>query len=357
MMHRPNRLGEAQGGDPLGCRRNLAEALAAPELDEFDGGAGSLSPAARAAALELAIALGQCRLFGAGAGEADGTLPEAMAVAAAEALIERLPQWIEDATTLPQRWDQAVEVEPLEAEDLCTGLLELRMDLWAAWVAIEEALFDQPVGGVLDTLSERLIELDDALQSSQVLPLLATAAETELFDNWRAFLAPRYREAPPWWLDGTLERIARASYERMLAELPRPRVTASSAATTPAHLVQIYRQALHAPLRIAAAAATPPRRTVIRWDAPDGRWVAYLHLAPRQADASAAETLSIAFYTREGDPAQALSGRPVQLDGVASVIGEQGTATFRWDELAAAPSQDLRLEVGPAWQTWTLHSE
>src|SRR4051794_13480033 len=109
-----------EGRDPVGCLEDLREALAQAELDEFDapGPAGVSSEGARTAAYDLAVALGRCRLFGVEPGdELDGTLPGAVALAAASVLEGHLRGWAEEARTLGQHWDETAD--PVEAEDLC----------------------------------------------------------------------------------------------------------------------------------------------------------------------------------------------------------------------------------------------
>ena len=54
------------------------------------------------------------------------------------------------------------------------------------------------LGDVVDALVDSLEELDTALRSHPAL--LQIAAGTSLLDNWRALLAPAYRDCPPWWL-------------------------------------------------------------------------------------------------------------------------------------------------------------
>src|SRR5262249_34712833 len=120
--------------NPAGCVDALRAALVQEELAEF-GRAGPVTERAREAACDLAVAVGRCRLFGSEPGEdLDGTLPAPVALAAAVALAERLRGWAEEASTLGRRWDE--NDDPIEAEDLCLDLLEMRMDAWAAYVAI-----------------------------------------------------------------------------------------------------------------------------------------------------------------------------------------------------------------------------
>jgi hypothetical protein len=149
------------------------------------------------------------------------------------------------------------------------------------------------------------------------------------------------------WIPGGVKALV----EKYWQSVPTPRVVAARP------MVARYRQWLREPHKIAAASAPAPQRTTFRWDSPDGQWVAYLTLPALRAGTQPPQALPVAFYTAEGDPAQALSGWPVWLDGVASQINERGVASFRQEELAVAPEAALRLDVGPQRESWTLHDE
>src|SRR5205823_4757424 len=70
----------------------------------------------------------------------DGVMPAPMAAAAASELTRLLAAWSEEAGRLGERWDAADD--PAEADNLCAGLLGLRMSAWAVSVALEEAYLD-----------------------------------------------------------------------------------------------------------------------------------------------------------------------------------------------------------------------
>src|SRR2546423_432719 len=120
--------------DPLGRRRDLVEALAAPDLTG-DG------PVAQRAAAWVLVALGRCLL-------ADVSLPPGAAERAAAArptavpeLVRQLGLWTESAHTLGKRW---LAADPWEADDLCSALIELRTDAWAAETALDELQVPAP---------------------------------------------------------------------------------------------------------------------------------------------------------------------------------------------------------------------
>ncbi|MBI2100876.1 MAG: hypothetical protein HYT47_02570 [Candidatus Vogelbacteria bacterium] len=199
--------------DSLGCLDRLRGALASPALDGFDRD-DPPSQEAKEAALEAATALGYCRLFGVEPGEdLDGTLPVPIAQAALEVLNQNLMTWTSDAEHLESEMDGTTH--PVEAENLCFGLLESRMGSWAADVSIHEAYLacvsesnpqSESFGVALDALTERFDRFDEALRAKA--DWLAVAAETQLLENLRGLLKGEYRDLLPWWLDGTLERVA-----------------------------------------------------------------------------------------------------------------------------------------------------
>ena len=211
--------------DIFGVLDRLCDALSDPHLDEF------LSPippsrAAKRAALRVAIALGYCRLFGFNPPEADGVMPIPMAIGAAEAMVPFLDRCIANVIAYPEEWDDSLGEE---AEDLTIGILEQRMDAWAANTAIAEAALDGMVAEVEDPrlpellaaqkrYEKRLHELDAWMCCQEVLELLSTATDLYTLDNWRAMLVEPYSLHLPYWLDGTLEEIAKQIQEEFEAE-------------------------------------------------------------------------------------------------------------------------------------------
>jgi hypothetical protein len=201
-----------------------------PELDDAVGYCrlAWTGPAAAPAAYELALALGRCRLLNAEpacaklSASSDFTLAPPVALAAARELSGRLERWGQRAEGLLDQLDGAT---PVRAADLCLGLLEARIEAWAAYVAIDEAYSaaveraggldpdsdGSPAGfsGEIDALLDRMQAFDDALQEAE--PLLATAAAapgSRLLENWNALLAAPYRQSPPWWLEVALPHAA-----------------------------------------------------------------------------------------------------------------------------------------------------
>src|SRR5262249_5729213 len=110
------------------------------ELDFFDKADRPESEeleTARRAAVDVAIALGRCRLHGVDLAEDDGVLPLKLAQAAVPRLIAALDRRATIACDLENRLNQAAA--PIEIEDLCLNLLRDRLDAWAAFLAIDEA--------------------------------------------------------------------------------------------------------------------------------------------------------------------------------------------------------------------------
>ncbi len=333
--------------DPTGCLHDLHAALARPELHELDRPQLPGNDA-RAAAYELALALGKCRLSGTQAGvDLPSTLSPSWAVAAAGVLEKYLGEWAEDARTLAERWEQADDV--VEAEDLCLGLLRARMEAWAVWVAVDEVYQESLEKGdtdprltpALDRLLDSLERLDENLR--QEADLLSLAAGTNVLDNWRALLAPRYREDLPWWLDGTLEEAARRLDGRALATQPdetvgrqlRQALEAGGAAVATAWMPR---------LRSAAAAGShepeflPPRR----WRSQDGTILARLDM-PRECGEG--DDVVVIFSRPSAAGPVLPAGTPVWLANVPSTIDAQGWARFGVRALYAA-GRPPTLEVG-----------
>jgi hypothetical protein len=166
------------------------------------------------AAYRAVVALGECRVFGFTEGQADAetvgsalVLPADLALAAAARLDERLTRWTADAEDLRDRLQSAGGVA---AEDLRLGLLESRMEAWAAYLTLDSsynAALDTAdpdadrLSHALDSILTRVEAFDEALQLCE--PCLAISDETPLLANWRKMLADAYRDPPPWWLERT----------------------------------------------------------------------------------------------------------------------------------------------------------
>jgi hypothetical protein len=163
------------------------------------------------AAYRSAIALGRCRLLGTAAADlAELRLSPSFGISAAEELAGKLAQWARQAKSLPA--DVRGATGP-RASDLCMGLLEARLEAWAAYLAIDES-YSAAVDRT-DALAERfslaidaaldgLAAFDDSIQWAE--PLLAsvvTGPGSCLLSNWKKLLADPYRQSLPWWLNCT----------------------------------------------------------------------------------------------------------------------------------------------------------
>jgi SNF2 family DNA or RNA helicase len=198
--------------EPNGWRSALLRALADPALAAFDGEASVADEQADWAAYGVAVALGQCRLFGVELADDDGSLSPSMGLAAARKWRAYLGEWVSAADEIPRLWLKAGGT--LEVLELALEPLEQRMESWAAFVAIDEAYEEaqesawprrREFGELLDACLAGLDRFDEALHRH--VEYLAVASRTALLGNWRKMLADEYRAAPPWWLDGTLERL------------------------------------------------------------------------------------------------------------------------------------------------------
>jgi hypothetical protein len=334
----------ANAPNPRSCLEALREALNRPELDEFDR-PGPLTATARQAAYQLAVALGRCRLFGVQPNEElEKPLPANRALQAALELHGYLKAWTEHAHQLGRRWDES-EVATV-AEDLCLNLLEHRLEAWAVYLVIDDAYQAclESADPGREALGAAVVSVLDAAQAFDMelhaqRELLSVAAETMLLDTWRGLLAPLYREALPWWLDDTLEKVHRRLEVVALASQPR----AGDVLHYPDWLPPVPR------LAAAGEAEGPPTRPPLRWASPDGDFRARLALParPRPDDT----VLSLSFRSADDRPALLLHGQPVFFASVEGTIDADGKARFRLGQLRAARAGPV-LEVGSERTRW-----
>jgi hypothetical protein len=167
----------------------------------------------------LLSSLGFCRIGGVAlppdvARVLEHPLPAHVLVGALRALIHALEHLAADARELPERFDDA---EPIEDVALCTSVLHQLMQTWAAFVAVNESYQEYlNAGGSSSGEFGRLMNealgafdrADEITQSDEQLRLLSVAVELPLLENLRRMLKGSFKETLPWWLDGTLERIA-----------------------------------------------------------------------------------------------------------------------------------------------------
>lgn len=216
---------ESLTGDPLGCVEDLRLALARTELRAFSSVSAELQPENERAALWLAVALGRCRLFDVDPGDLDGVLPQRTAIAAAVECSRQLRLWTDSFREFAEQCGAG----DIDADcDLQAGhFLFIRMDIWAAVIAIDEAyeasLLDKDASTgqfrrVIRQLAAESRTFDTAMQNS--IEAICMAANTELLANWHDLLAPSYRDALPWWLDGTLEAVAKKIEASAIATQP-----------------------------------------------------------------------------------------------------------------------------------------
>lgn len=310
------------GKDPMGYADDFHAAVRDPALGAFESAAPGQAPAeARRAAVRLAAALGNCRLFGVDLGEMDGTLPAAVAIAAAQELAEEVREWARAAETLPERFDD-FDVETVD--DQVAEPLDQRMELWAATEAIEEAADKayverdsslEALAGALDELIRAGNTLDDVLTQPAQLEVLSVAAGTHLLDNWRAMLAPRYQDLMPWWLDGVLEGAA-----------DWPTTSPTRQPVEPSRASAWFRSAA------LAAAVADEWDPVVKWEAPDRSAFALLDRVTTKAPQ---ETVPLKFFAADGRRWSQGAGQPVRLGTLTSVVEADAAARFPCADLVA----------------------
>ena len=221
-VQRPN---ESAAGDQLGCAESLRRALSRAELSAFDDESTRIVSENEQAALWLAVALGRCRLFGVDPGDLNGVLPQRTAIAAAAECSRQLRHWTENFGAFARRCDNGDVDSDCDLE--AGHFLFIRMDIWAAVIAIDEAyeasLLDKGASTgrfrrVIGQLAVDSRTFDTVMQDN--MEVICMAANTELLKNWRDLLAPPYRNALPWWLDRTLEAVADQIEENAIATQP-----------------------------------------------------------------------------------------------------------------------------------------
>lgn len=291
-------------------------------------------------------------------GDDDGTIESAMAIAAAETMTDRLRRAAEQARSLDELLEEA-DTE-IEAASLVEGLLEAAMDAWAVYIAVSERAEAQIDGGdwpaallaSLDDLGDQIDSYDLILRDRADGLCLATASN--ILEFWRSTLGEPYSLAPPWWLDGALERRAEEMEREVLSWGPdeatraqfRREVVPGLFPSFPATLPPADRPPL---LAAAAAAADSSPDIVLDWVAPDQDLRARLRLPTAATDAPSLR-LGAQFMSKDWERvATELAGRVASLAGLAATVDDAGRAY--WDLAAIrAASRDLDLEVqGQLW--------
>ena len=215
----PRRQAESQR-DGFGSLSALQDALSDPRLREFVSVKSEdacrpdfkATSGGRQAAYQLSEAFGQCRLFGVDLGELEGPLPVAVAIAAGQEIAAELERACDQTSTLYSDW---LAAGSYERDDVCFTKLEQRMSAWAVSLAMHESSFEciERTGFVprrLDDQIDDLLDLIDRFDAElqDQLDVLSTVAHLPLLANWRARINREQFPVLPWWLDGTLERVA-----------------------------------------------------------------------------------------------------------------------------------------------------
>lgn len=341
----------------------LRDALSAQELQDLIEGA-AISTETATAALRAAIALGYCRLYGIDLGEEEGVLPTPVALAAANGLQVEVDTLRQEAETLPQRWDDTEETR--ERDELCLDLLRGRMDVQAAFIAVEEALAEAQCQGEIsweqyaketDALVAGLDKLDQTFQQREILEILSSVTDYPLLRNWRQMLADEFRPAQFWWLDGQLESVAQQLTDAFVREAPSPeawRRVREAKRLREAQKAALLRMCLlRAVFTRRIAAASEATSATLAWTSPDGRFQALCRVA---LGGTLPGKLTLYFMQTTGEPAPELTNAPVWWAGIASSISQEGSAVFEAEKLRKAleGNQMPELLVGPQQQLWLL---
>ena len=187
------------------ARRDLERILEHPALARAT--AGKWDDASREAAIYLARAVGFCRLWRCHTNEAQ--LPPILIEPVAKLLQQRMEETIESLA----EFDRAMELADGEVEEQLAAAeqLRLRMEGWAIWLALDDAIERRQTSPEPDAVHREACELVHALlhgmrQWDEALVARADMLEpvrgTNLLEHWRDHLADEF-EPPPWWLDET----------------------------------------------------------------------------------------------------------------------------------------------------------
>jgi hypothetical protein len=161
-------------------------------------------------AFYLASAIGKCRRYGVSVSDEDQKM---LTPALANTAISKVRQFISgveiDLSYLKGRIDEG---EGLESEEVCLDILGCRETIAAVLEAVTETYMREPeakqLGENIGQIADIIMDLDDKMQKKA--DTLSLAASTHWLENQRLLLADEFRELMPWWLDGTLEKRAKA---------------------------------------------------------------------------------------------------------------------------------------------------
>lgn len=340
-------------------RKHAAEVMA-----DLDGAtAASLDALPPELPVEALVACGNCLLY---AGVPSLlAFPVWLAVAGARRLVSLLGEAAREADHLP---DALAGGLPEEAEDAAAGLVQARMDSWAAMLQLDDVAEREsggpgsaPLGAAIDDFDAALERFDRALFARQAE--LGGLTGTNLFANLRSLLAPAHRDPLPWWLDG---RIEDAAIDALVDETIFEPKAAAPALLPLRPTIAALRAALQhtfaAAASIATAGAIVPTAAGLSWSSAVDALVATL-VAPATKQPRP-ERVTIMFRDAEGRPALSLVGKPCRLAGVEAVIERRSidgadvvTATFPGDAFFGAGAgrkdeEPLELVVGDQEVAW-----
>lgn len=198
-------------------KQELDYALSEDVLWEFDK-SDPVSIEAKYAAYELALCLGRCRVFGISLGDEDGTLPVREALAATEIctiLIETFTRSVDTLLNeeLKEVFIPIILEKCMEFYFVIQAVGELYDDLLEGSKPDQEDPELREVERAFDALLDANEEFQEYLQTPENMKKLANVCELPLLGNWRRMLSGDYKDLPPWWLEGELEKIYEEEYQ------------------------------------------------------------------------------------------------------------------------------------------------
>ena len=110
------------------------------------------------------------------------------------------------AQSFPERFDE----DDLEEGEIA-DIFHILMELWAVRTATLINFTSNSARSSLHNVRRaiKLWNVDNILQHKNLKEILSIVTSLPLFDNWRKMLVKPYCDELPWWLDGTLEKVAK----------------------------------------------------------------------------------------------------------------------------------------------------
>ena len=255
-------------------------------------------------------------------------------------IASELKKWTESARDLPSHWDDTWQDD--EAALLCQSILELRMDSWAAELAL--ANLKTPI---TEALRLALDKFDDCLRDQR--NILATVCDTTWWENLRqAVVIPN----DVWWLSESLSNSLSMVVREAVQTLPSTNQWVNVRAQA------LWNDAMPEVAGALAAATDQPIAKIqcVQWIAPCGSFAARL-MVPQKVSSDELKTPRSLYIVRLTDESLAteFSGQVFSLGNVSGIFDQQATCKVKLSEIMS--DCDGSLRVGQPAQVWRIELE